>query len=252
VPGTSGFSQQLAGTGSDGTVTYVQTSGSPSLTVSSTGLVTTIGTLAKGSYNAAGTTSDANGDKGTFAYALQVGTITQSLPTSISTSTSESSTFTHQLVVTGNAGTVAYVQTSGTPNLTVSPTGLLATSGALTVGSYVARGTTTDPGGDKGTFFYNLIVTADVVVPVNSLPVATRVVGYAVAGRTVSLAITGSGFYGRPRVTSHTGTRVLVTKDSGTLLFLKVTVTPRSRRGTFTFTITLANGDKCQVKYVQR
>jgi hypothetical protein len=252
VPGTSGFSEQLVGTGSDGTVTYVQLSGSPNLAVSSTGLVTTSGTLAKGSYSATGTTSDANGDKGTFTYALAVGTITQSLPTSISTSMSESSTFTHQLAVSGSTDTVAYVQTSGTPNLTVSSTGLLATSGALAVGSYVARGTTTDPGGDKGTFFYNLIVTADVVVPVNSLPVATRVVGYAVAGRTVSLAITGSGFFGRPRVTSHSGTRVLVTKDSGTLLFLKVTVKPRSRRGTFTFTITLANGDQCQVKYVQR
>jgi hypothetical protein len=252
VPGTSGFSQQLAGTGFDGTVTYVQSSGSPNLAVSSTGLVTTSGTLAKGSYSATGTTSDASGDKGTFTYALAVGTITESVPTSISTSMSESTTFTHQLAVSGSAGTVVYVQTSGTPSLTVSSTGLLATSGALAVGSYVARGTTTDPGGDKGTFFYNLIVTADVVVPVNSLPVATRVVGYAVAGRTVSLAITGSGFFGRPRVTSHSGTRVIVTKDSGTLLFLKATVKARSRRGTFTFTITLANGDQCQVKYVQR
>lgn len=252
VPGASSFTQQLSGTGSDGTVTYVQSSGSPDLTVSATGLVATDGALAIGSYHASGTTSDANGDKGKFTYALQVGTITQSTPTSISTSSSESSSFTHQLVVTGGDGTVTYTQTSGAPNLTVSPTGLLTVGIVLVPGSYVARGTTTDAGGDKGTFFYNLIVTADVVIPVNSLPVAHRVVGYAVAGRTVSLAITGSGFNGRPHIFSHSGTTALVTKDSGTLLIVKVTVKPRSRNGTFTFTIRLSNGDECQVKYVQR
>jgi ribosomal protein L21E len=136
--------------------------------------------------------------------------------------------------------------------LTVSATGLLGVGGVLVPGSYVARGTTTDPGGDTGSFFYNLIVTADVVIPVNSLPVAHRVVGYAVAGKTVSLAITGSGFNGRPHIFSHSGTTALVTKDSGTLLIVRVTVRPRSRNGTFTFTIRLANGDECQVKYVQR
>ena len=252
VPGAATFTEQLSGTGSDSTVTYVQSSGSPSLTVSATGLVAADGTLAKGSYRASGTTTDANGDKGKFTFALTVGTITQSTPTSISTSASESSPFTHQLVVTGNNDPVAYVQTSGTPNLTVSATGLVATGGALVPGSYVARGTTTDPGGDTGTFFYNLIVTADVVIPVNSLPVAHRVVGYAVASKTVSLAITGSGFNGRPHIFSHSGTTALVTKDSGTLLIVRVTVKPRSRNGTFTFTIRLANGDECQVKYVQR
>ena len=252
VPGAATFSQQLADTGSDGTVTYVQSTGSPKLVVSPTGLVTTDGTLAKGSYSTSGTTSDVNGDKGKFTYTLKVGTITQSTPTSISTSMSESTSFTHQLVVTGNDNPVTFVQTVGTPNLVVSSTGLLTTGGELPIGSYVARGTTSDGNADTGTYFYNLIVTADVVVPATTGPVATRVVGYAVAGRSVSLAIIGSGFFGRPLVSSHAGTTALVTKDSGTLLIVKVTVKPRSRNGTFTFTIRLSDGTQCQVKYQQR
>ena len=252
VPGAATFSQQLANSGSDGTVTYVQSTGSPDLVVSPTGLTTTDGSLAKGSYSVSGTTSDVNGDKGKFTYTLKVGTITQSTPTSISTSMSESTSFTHQLVVTGNDNPATFVQTVGTPNLVVSSAGLLTVGAELPVGSYVARGTTSDGNGDTGTFFYNLIVTADVVVPVTTGPVATRVVGYAVAGRSVSLAIIGSGFFGRPRVSSHSGTTALVTKDSGTLLIVKVTVKPRSRNGTFTFTIRLSNGKQCQVKYQQR
>jgi major membrane immunogen (membrane-anchored lipoprotein) len=252
VPGAATFSQQLADSGSDGAVTYVQSTGSPDLVVSPTGLITTDGSLAKGSYSVSGTTSDANGDKGKFAYTLKVGTITQSTPTSISTSMSESTSFTHQLVVTGNDNPATFIQTVGTPNLVVSSTGLLTVGAELPVGSYVARGTTSDGNGDTGTFFYNLIVTADVVVPTTTGPVATHVVGYAVAGRSVSLAIVGSGFFGRPHVSSHSGTTALVTKDSGTLLIVKVTVTPRSRNGTFTFTIRLSDGKQCQVKYQQR
>ena len=252
APGAAAFSQQLADTGSDGAVTYVQSTGSPDLVVSATGLVTSDGTLAKGSYATSGTTSDANGDKGKFTYTLKVGTITQSTPTSISTSMSESTRFNHQLVVTGNDNPTVFVQTVGAPNLVVSSTGLLTTGGELPVGSYVARGTTSDGNGDTGTYFYNLIVTADVVVPTTTGPVASHVVGYAVAGRSVSLAVVGSGFFGRPHLSSHAGTTALVTKDSGTLLIVKVTVKPRSRNGTFTFTIRLSDGKQCQVKYQQR
>ncbi len=141
-------------------------------------------------------------------------------------------------------------------------------SGALGAGAYVVRGTTTDASGDRGKFFFNLRVSAastttttspgttptstTTTVPSIALPVAYRVVGHAVAGVTVPLIITGLGFYGRPRVTSHAGTTAVVTKDNGTQLTLRVTVKPRSRNGIFTFTIALANGTFCQVRYVQR
>jgi len=55
---------------------------------------------------------------------------------------------------------VTYVQTSGTPSLVVSTSGLVTTSGALTAGSYVAKGTTSDPAGDTGTFTLTLKVGA--------------------------------------------------------------------------------------------
>ena len=59
-------------------------------------------------------------------------------------------------------------------------------------------------------------------------------------------------FSGRPRITSHAGTTAIVTKDSGKLLTVKVTVKAGSRNGIFTFTITNANGKSGKVKYVQR
>ena len=252
VVGSSIFTDQLVVSGNDGAVTYVQTSGTPALTVNATGLIATSGALAPGSYTASGTTSDPNGDIGTFSFTLSVGTITQSLPASSSTKTVGSSTFTDQLVVSGNDGAVTYVQTSGTPALTVNATGLIATSGALAPGSYTARGTTSDTFGDKGKFVFTLNITAPAPIPIFSTLSATQVVGHAVAGTSVILTIDGAGFYGRPRITSHAGTSVLVTRDTGTLLVVKVTVRARSRNGIFFFTVTAAHGQSTRVKYNQR
>ena len=252
VTAAATFSDQLVTSGSDGTVSYVQSSGSPDLTVSPSGLVTTDGTLAPGAYSITGTTADSSGDAGTFHFTLYVGALTQSAPTTTSVTVTSATTFTSQLAVAGSVGAATFTQTSGTPELTVSPSGLLATDGTLAVGSYVARGTTSDTAGDKGTFFYDLKVTALVAPPPDPAPVVTRVIGHAVAGRTVVLTMVGSGFNGRPRVTSHAGTQALVTHDTGTSLTLRVRVAARSRNGTFTFTITLADGTTCRVKYQQR
>ena len=248
------FTDQLAVTGSSGVVTYVQTSGAPAVVVSPTGLITTSGTLAVGSYVVRGTMSDAGGDTGTFFFSLRVGpagTITQSPPTKTSTTTVTSATFTDQLSVTGSSGVVTYVQTSGAPAVVVSPTGLITTSGTLAVGSYVVRGTMSDAGGDTGTFLFNLRV-GTTTTPGGVSPIARRVIGHAVAGRTMRLKIIGSGFSGRPAVRSHAGTAALVTGDSGTMLTLRVKVKSGSRRGIFAFVITLANGKSCRVRYVQR
>jgi|GEM_PF-445286 len=253
------FTDQLATTGGSGAVNFVQTTGAPALVVSPTGRVTTSGALASGSYVARGTTSDAAGDKGTFFFNLQVGaasTITQSSLVRATASAQTSATFTDQLATIGGSGTVTFVQTTGAPALVVSPTGLVTTSGALVTGSYVARGTTSDAAGDKGTFFFNLRVSASAPAPTPTptpiLPIAYRVIGHAVAGRTVTLRITGLGFFGRPLVLSHTGTSAIVTRDSGKMLTLRVTVKPRSRHGIFAFVITLSNGKLCSVRYVQR
>jgi hypothetical protein len=60
IAGSATFTDQIVSTNNDGAVTYVQTAGGPSLLVSAVGLVTTSGTLARGTYVATGTTSDRN------------------------------------------------------------------------------------------------------------------------------------------------------------------------------------------------
>ena len=81
---------------------------------------------------------------------------------------------------------------------------------------------------------------------------AAWVHGYAVTGRTVVITIGGRGFWGRPTIASHGGTTARVQKDNGRILKVKVSVEAGSHDGTFTFTITLANGHSCRVRYVQR
>ena len=134
--GSAAFTDQLAVTGSTGTVTYTKSAGSASLTVTSIGLVATTGALAAGDYTATGTTSDSNlpPDTGTWTYTLHVyttaaGTIAQTKPTSGTVTTTGSATFTDQLAVTGNTGTVTYTQTTGGTSLTLSA--LPATNAAV-------------------------------------------------------------------------------------------------------------------------
>ena len=80
---------------------------------------------------------------------------------------------------------------------------------------------------------------------------ATRVHHYARVGRTVTMTIVGTGFYGKPTITSNeAGTRAVVTHDSGKLLTVRVTVRAGSRKGKHTFTIRQANGRSCRVYYL--
>jgi hypothetical protein len=117
----------------------------------------------------------------------------------------------------------------------------------LAQGTYRADGTVSDASGDVGTFSFTLSVTTPPIVPT-----ATSIIGYAVAGRTRTLSIHGSGFYGHPQVTSHLGTTAIVTRDTGQALVVRVAVRARSRNGVFTFTIVLADGQSCQIRYNQR
>jgi hypothetical protein len=253
---TQSYSLQLAVNGATGPVTFTQTTGTPSLLVSSTGLLTTSGALPFGAYSVAGTTSDTSGDVGVFTFTMTVGPITQNTPTTGSVITTSSATFSAQLSVSRNTGPVTFTQTIGAPNLVTSSAGVVSTNAATLVpGTYKVSGTTSDAYGDQGTFVFTLTVTAVTPTPVVPVvpvgPVAQYVVGHAVAGRTVGLQIIGTGFYGRPTITSHAGTVALVETDSGTALGVRVTVKPRSRNGVFTFTITLLNGKTTTVRYNQ-
>src|SRR5215469_4216576 len=66
------FGDQLKVSGAVGAVTFTQTSGADSVAVSSSGQVSAAATLAAGTYPAAGTDSDANGDTGIWTYTLNV------------------------------------------------------------------------------------------------------------------------------------------------------------------------------------
>ena len=156
------FTAQLAVSGNTGTVTYTQSTDAAELKVSSSGAVTATGTLAIGSYTAAGTTSDPYGDTGTFSYTLTVtaGTITQLSPTSADVTIKGSYPYSNQLNVAGNNGPVTYTQTYGA-YVKVSSSGAVSTTQLLPAAPYTARGTARDPDGDTGTFTFVLAVSND-------------------------------------------------------------------------------------------
>jgi len=93
-------------------------------------------------------------------------TIVQGSPTSGTVTTVASNTFTDTLsAASGFVGPVTWTQSTGSPQLVVSPGGVVTTSGFLAVGTDTATGTTADGYGDTGTFTYTLSVTAPVNWP---------------------------------------------------------------------------------------
>ncbi|OYV57966.1 MAG: hypothetical protein B7Z69_10365, partial [Actinobacteria bacterium 21-73-9] len=99
VASSATFTDQLAVAGEQAPVAFVQSTGSPALVVSATGLVSTSGQLARGTYTATGTMST-NGITGAFSFTLSVGELVQVAPTTNTTSVTSSATFTDQLSVT--------------------------------------------------------------------------------------------------------------------------------------------------------
>jgi hypothetical protein len=82
-------------------------------------------------------------------------------------------------------------------------------------------------------------------------PHAFHVYGFPRVGRTVTVTITGTGFYGTPTITStEPGLTAIVTHDYGKWLVVPVTIKAGEPRGWHTFTITLANGSACQVNFL--
>jgi hypothetical protein len=74
--------------------------------------------------------------------------------------------------------------------------------------------------------------------------------GTAIAGKTSTLTISGTGFYGQPKITSTAaGTKVGVAKDTGKVLTIHVT-TKKGVAGEHTFTIRLANGKTAKANYL--
>jgi len=172
--------------------------------------------------------------------------------TSVTPASSPASTTTAFTIVGTNfeSGAVVAATADGTCG-TATPTN--ATT--LTVSCTFGAATTTaaalqviNP--DNGTATSATIIPA-ATAPVAPAPHATGEAGNPVVGKTTAIAVGGVGFYGQPKVTS-TGASVkaVVSKDTGTLLTVLVTVGATTGPGEHTLTFTLADGKVFKVNYL--
>ena len=166
VAGSSSYSVSLSTANNIGAVTYVQDPLGQFSRLSfdsATGVVTTTGTLAVGTYAINGTTSDAYGDTGTWSFALTVTPETlDTTPISDAVSVPNSASYSENLSTTGNTGSVIYTQdpSGQSPQLSLHPTtGVVTTTGTLAAGTYAINGTSSDPHGDTGPWSFDLAVT---------------------------------------------------------------------------------------------
>ncbi|MGH3733069.1 MAG: hypothetical protein ACRDVC_06810 [Acidimicrobiales bacterium] len=189
-----------------------------------------------------------------FTFTPTSKTLSQNLPVSASVTTPDG--YTTQLTSSGNTGAVTYTQTSGTPDVVVSGSGAVTTSGTLASGSYTASGTTADPNGDSGTFTFKLTVAGSTVTPppptTKPAPKAIRVVGWGVIGHSVIVVITGRDFTAGPKVIGHAGTVATVVRASSSRITLRLRVVRSARRGTYRFIIQFKNGKRTSVTYTVR
>ena len=82
---------------------------------------------------------------------------------------------------------------------------------------------------------------------------ATRVEGSVTVGTTSLVTITGTGFYDKPTMKSDDAhTSAVVIHDHGTALVVRVRVRPGAATGWHEFTIILANGHSCRVRYLTK
>jgi hypothetical protein len=242
------FSQQINVTGNTGLVTFVQTTGTPNLTVDSTGLVSTSATLAVGSYTATGTDSTTFPDSGTFTFTLTVTAvaITQTAPTAGSVATAGWSAFTAQLNTIGGNGAVTFAKTGGPASLVVSSIGVISTTGgSLGVGTYPINGTTNDAFGDTGTFTYTLTVTASTLTQTAPTTGAVTNPGSAafadqlhVSGNVGAVSYTKTG--GSGLNVSSTGAITTIGSLSGSAYTATGTdIDTLGNIGTFSYTLTV-------------
>jgi hypothetical protein len=154
------------------------------------------------------------------------------------------------LLSSGGSGTGAVsfaVTTIGTAGCSISGATLSATRvGTCTVTVSKAGDATYMPATSSAT-----TVTISAHYP--KKPKALRMGSAVWTGRSTVTKIIGAGFYGRPRVTSNVfGTRVVVTRDSGRVLTVRVSVARSTPRGVHTFSIVFTHGERTSLRYNQR
>ncbi len=218
---SAGFSAQLAAGGGVGAVSFATTgSGStpPGVHVSSTGVVTTTGTIGVHSYVISGTDSDADGDTGTWTYTLNVTAtpVSQSAPTTNATTPAKSLQFTDQLFASGGAGAITFSQSTGGPGLKVSSSGKVTVASTLAKGNYTATGTDADGYGDSGTWTYTLTVSASAISQSAPKANSTVVTPANSSGFTAHLAVSGNNGTVKYTLTgSHSNPPGLVVSPAG-------------------------------------
>ncbi len=172
-------------------------------------------------------------------------TITAVSPVTATASATNAFTITGTGFETGATVTLSSDGTCGTATV--------ASATSITVSCTIGAPSTTavtlsvaNPDGGSATSGTVLPATVPVTVPPFRV---TGAHGTAIAGTTSTITVSGTGFYGQPRVTSTAaGSRVGVAKDSGTLLTLRV-FTKKGVSGEHTLTITLANGKSAKANY---
>ena len=150
--------------------------------------------------------------------------------------------------ITATSSNSAYsVLVAGVNSTGTVVTLLVSTTSAATTGTS-SNITLTNLDGSTVTFALN-----GGTAPVPPKPVVFkvfRVFGVAMVGKTVTIKISGSGFYAQPKITSNVaGVKAVVSGDTGTVLTVRVAVAANSPRGVHTFTVRLANGKAATVNY---
>ncbi len=153
VPTTasSTFTDQLHVTHSNGALTYAVTTPAAGISVSSSGAISTTGTLAAGTYTVGGTDADADGDSGTWSFTLTVTSATPP-PDSFTSATSTSATVGSQLSFS--------VTTVGTPAPKLKEKGKLPKGVKFNKASHVLGGTPTSTKHKSAAGTYHLTFTA--------------------------------------------------------------------------------------------
>jgi hypothetical protein len=161
------------------------------------------------------------------------------------------------VIITGTGFQNLMTATSSNAAYTVGLVGLTNTTATLLVSttSAATSGTSstitfTNPDGGTVSFPLNGGPNPALATPP---PVAKRVVGHAVTGKTTTVHIIGTNFYAQPKIHSNArNTSARVSGDTGTVLTVIVKVAKTTPRGVHTFTIIFANGEQTSIKYNQR
>jgi hypothetical protein len=155
--------------------------------------------------------------------------------------------------ITGTGFVAGAVVSASQPDATCGAATVVSATSITVSCTFLAASTTatslvvTNPDGGSATSAAVLAAgTTTVAGP--KVPHATHVHGSAVTGKTVTITISGTGFYGAPKITSNAkGTTAKVTHDTGKLLTVRIST--KAGKGTHTLTIRDADGKSCKINY---